>query len=128
MNRPRIFYGWYIVAAGTLLITYTAWSIYFGFTAFVTPIAVATGWSYVQLSLAMSLLGVEAGALNPFMGMAVDRFPARRLVLIGVVIFGFGLFCISQVTTIAMFYMSFLLIGLGTSLAMQMVLMTATAR
>ncbi len=128
MKRPRVFYGWYIVAASALLMTYSAGVILFGFTAFVNPIVATFGWSYAQVSLAMSLRGIESGALNPFLGIAIDRFPARRLVLIGVIAFGLGLFLLSRVTNLVMFYIAFLVIGLGSSLAVQMIPMTMIAR
>jgi len=100
----------------------------FGFTAFITPIAVATGWSYAQISLATSLRGLESGALSPFLGAAVDRWPARRLVLIGIIIFGLGLFLVSRSNSLAAFYIFFILTAFGSSLAIQMVPPTMVAR
>lgn len=123
-----MFYGWYIVAASVLIAVLNGGIIVYGFTAFVNPIAATFGWGYAQISLAMSLRGVETGALNPLLGMAVDRWPSKRLVLIGVIIFGLGLFFLSQVTNLAMFYISFLIIALGSSLAAFMVPTTVVVR
>jgi len=107
---------------------YDDFGLIYGFTAFVTPIATTFGWSYAQISLAMSLRGIETGALSPFIGMVVDRWPARRLVFIGVIIYGLGLLCISQATNLAMFYAGFLIVGLGSSLGVFMVTQAAVAR
>jgi len=127
MRKPVIFYGWFIVAAGALLIAYSA-IISYGFTAFINPIAASFGWSYAQISLAMSLRGLETGVLNPFVGVAVDRFPARVLVFAGVTIFAGGLFFLSQTSSLLMFYAGFLIVGLGASLFAFMIPPTVVAR
>jgi len=103
-------------------------AVIYGFTAFVNPIAATFGWSYAQISLAASIRGAETGVMNPFLGAAVDRWPARRLVLIGMVVFGLGFLCLSQVTNLAMFYIGSLILAFGTSLATQMVPPTMAAR
>ena len=128
MKRGGIFYGWYIVAAGLLLMTLNGGAVIYGFTAFIKPIAAAFGWSYAQISLAASLRGVETGVMNPFLGVAVDRWPAKRLVLFGTVVAGLGFLCMSQLTNLAMFYIGSLILAFGTSLATQMVPPTLVAR
>jgi len=128
MKRPVIFYGWYIVIAGVLLMAYNDFALIYGFTAFVNPIAATFGWSYAQISLAVSFRGVETGVLNPLVGTIADRFPARRLILIGIITYGLGILCISQVSNLFMFYIGFLIIGLGNSLAIFLVPATTVAR
>ena len=123
-----MFYGWYIVAASCLINATISAFTFFGFTAFVKPIATTLGFSYVQISLALSIRGMETAALDPLMGMVADRWPPRRLVLIGVVIIGLGLLCLSQVTNLAVFYMSFLIMGLGGALGLMIVPVTTIAR
>lgn len=123
-----MFYGWYIIIAGVLLATYSTGVFAYGFTAFITPIATTFGWSYARITLAMSFRGAERGVLNPLVGMVVDRWPARRLMLIGVSICGLGMLCISQATDLAMFYGGFLIMGLGSSLAFFMVPQATVAR
>ena len=123
-----MFYGWYIVAAGSLLMAYYGWVVIYGFTAFINPIAATFGWSYTQISLAMSIRGMETGILNPFLGAAVDRWPARRLAIIGIIVFGAGLLFLSQTTNLAMFYIGSLIFAFGGSLAIQMVPTTTVAR
>ncbi|MFC1885754.1 MFS transporter [Thermodesulfobacteriota bacterium] len=121
MKKPRIFWGWYIVAAGVALSAYNSGMFVYGFTAFIGPIAATFGWSYAQISLATSLRGLESGALNPLLGVLVDRWPSKRLVLIGVIILGIGVIWVSQAASLVMFYIGFLFLGLGSSLAAFMV-------
>ncbi|HEY86439.1 MAG TPA: MFS transporter, partial [Dehalococcoidia bacterium] len=99
-----------------------------GFTALVDPMAATMGWSYAQISLAMTFRGVESGVMNPFMGVVADRWPARRLVFIGITVIGLGVLFLSRVNSLPMFYLSFIIIGVGGSLGMQVVPMTVIAR
>jgi len=115
-----LFYGWYIVTAGAIINAFIGGITFYGFTAMMDPIARTFGWSYAQISLAMTLRGVESGVLNPFTGLLADRFPAKWLVFIGMALLGLGLLILSQVTSLAMFYVSFLIIALGGSLGLYM--------
>jgi sugar phosphate permease len=98
-----MFYGWYIVAAITVIGIIVGGTTYYGFTAMVNPIAATMGWGYAQIALAMTLRGVESGVMNPIMGAMADRWPARRLVFLGITILGIGLLILSQVNSLSMF-------------------------
>ena len=123
-----MFYGWYIVAASAFIGAFIGGTTMRGFTALVDPMVATFGWSYAQISLAMTLRGVESGVMNPFMGAVADRWPARRLVFIGVIVSGLGILFLSQVNNLPTFYTSFIIIGLGGSLGMQVVPAVVIAR
>jgi MFS family permease len=123
-----LFYGWYIVAASIAINALIGGITVYGFTALVDPIAESFGWSYTQISLAMSIRGAETGTLSPFVGWLVDRWPARWLVFIGVALVGIGYLILSRVANLPMFYMSFLVIGLGSSLGIMMTPTVTIAR
>ena len=73
--RPSsVFYGWWIVGACFLIALYMGGVIFYGFTAIFEPIANEFGWSYTQISLALSLRGLEIGLLAPLIGLLVDRW------------------------------------------------------
>ena len=91
----KIFYGWWIVLACSLIGLYVGGIIFFGFTAFFEPIREEFGWSYAQISLAISLRGLEMGVFAPVVGFLVDRFGARKLILWGTITLGFGLILLS---------------------------------
>jgi len=124
-SRFRIFYGWWIVAAAVVIAFYSGGAIFYAFTAIFEPIADEMGWSYTQISFAASLRGMEMGLLAPLIGLLVDRWGPRRLVLTGTVVAAAGLFLLSRVDSLAMFYVVFALIALGTSCT-TMTVLTAT--
>jgi sugar phosphate permease len=113
-KRPALFYGWWIVGATFFINLFTSGVIFFGFTAFFEPIVEEFGWSYAQVSLAASLRGLEMGLLAPVAGLAVDRYGPRKLVFMGALFLGIGMVLLSQVTTLAMFYGTFVLITVAS--------------
>lgn len=123
----KIFYGWWIALACSLIGFYIGGVIFFGFTAFFDPIREEFGWSYAKISFAISLRGLEMGIFAPFAGFLVDRFGPRKLIFWGTIAVGFGLFLLSFTQSLAMFYSSFLLIAFGAGGCTSVVLMTAVA-
>jgi len=124
---PRVFYGWWVVSASSLIALYAGGIIFYGFTAIFEPIANEFGWSYAQISLAASIRGVEMGLLSPLFGMLADRWGPRRLIFSGGVITALGLILLSYTTSLAMFYGAFVLVAIGISACSMTVLMIAVA-
>jgi MFS family permease len=123
----KIFYGWWIVLACSLISLYVSGIVFFGFTAFFQPIREEFGWSYTQISFAASLRGLETGIFAPLVGFLVDRFGPRKLMLWGAITVGFGLILLSLTQSLAVFYASFLLIGFGAGGCTVVVTTTAVA-
>lgn len=124
----KIFFGWYIVAAAMVFSIYNSTLFGYGFTAFLNPISATYGWTFAQISLASSIRGLEIGALDPFVGMASDRWPARRLILTGIIMLALGIFCFSRATNLTVFYAGFVLAGLGGAMGVSMVPTTVVSR
>ncbi len=123
----RIFYGWWVIGACSLQGLLVAGFIVLGFTAFFEPIADEFGWSYAQISLAASLRGGEVGVLAPLMGLLVDRWGPRRILVAGTIFLGVGLMFLSRTTSLAMFYAGFFILAIGASGCSPTVVMTAAA-
>lgn len=113
----KVFYGWWIVAACFFISLYTSGVVFYGFTAIFRPIAEEFGWSYVEVSLAASIRGMEAGLLAPILGLIVDRWGARKLMFAGAVSTALGLLMMSQMRSLGMFYFASILMALGSSSA-----------
>jgi sugar phosphate permease len=124
----KIFYGWYMVLAGLALAALNSSIISYGWTAFIGPITTTFGWSMAQISLASSLRSLEVGVFNPLWGPIVDQSSPKKLMLIGVTCSALGIFCLSQTVNLIMYYAGFLILGVGSSLAMGMLPLTVMAR
>ncbi len=128
MKISWLYYGWYIVLAGLVLTTYYSAVFTYGWTSFVTPILATFGWSVTQLSLAATLRGIESGVFTPLWGVAIDRWPLRRLMIIGIIFSALGIYIISQASNLWMYYAGFLVMGIAASSTTSMIPNTAIAR
>jgi OFA family oxalate/formate antiporter-like MFS transporter len=95
-RRGRLFYGWWILAASSILGMFGNGSISSGFSRFFEPIRQDLGISYASMSLVFSLARAEGGAGGPLVGWLVDKFGARPLVFFGGLTAGIGLMLLSQ--------------------------------
>lgn len=86
-----------------------AGTYFYGFSAFLLPLTTEFGWSYAAFSGAMSFSRLEGGLLGPLGGFLVDRFGARRMVFLGMGLMGLGFILLTQVSSLLMFYLVFIL-------------------
>jgi sugar phosphate permease len=115
-RRSLVFYGWWIVIAGFVNQAVAAALIQRSYGAYVVLLREEFGWSKAALSGAFSLQQIENGLLGPVQGWLIDRFGPRSSMRAGVVIFGAGFILFSQTHSLTAFYVSYLLIALGSSL------------
>ena len=92
VNKSRIFYGWYIVAALFLIWTICHGLVILSFTAYIDPLTSTFGWSYTQITVAASLRSLIYVIFMLITGMIVDRWSARKLVFAGVTVASIGVF------------------------------------
>ena len=115
LRSPRIFYGWWIVAAGGSVHAYTSAVFWQGFGAFFDPIIDQFGWSRGATAGVLSLHRTESGLISPFVGVLLNRFGPRRLMLFGVLLTGFAFVLMSRVDSLWQFYASVVLLTIGMS-------------
>lgn len=111
--RRKVFYGWWILLACSLISAFGAGTFHYGFSAFVRPVALDLGWGMVLVSGAFSLYRLEAGILAPIAGFLLDRFGPRKLVISGAILMGAGFIFLSQAETVVPFYSAFIIISTG---------------
>jgi MFS family permease len=125
--RPqgRLFYGWRIVGAsgGIQWLAGVLWMQSYG--AYMVLLQEDFGWSKALVAGAFALTRIESGILGPFQGWLVDRFGPRLIATIGTVLFGVGFILFSRIESLAGFYLTFVVIALGSSLGGFATLMVA---
>ena len=89
-SRFPFFYGWVIVASGAGSMALGSALLFHAFGAYVVLLQDEFSWSRTTLALAFAMQRVESGLLGPVDGWLVDRFGPRKMMLVGVVIFGIG--------------------------------------
>src|SRR5438045_9244679 len=111
----RLFYGWYMVAAGSAMQFLQAGLMTQSFGADAAVLQAERGWSKTALSGAAALQQMETALLGPLIGWFMDRFGPQGIIRVGVVMFGIGLMLLSYTDTLPSFYAAFLVIALGAS-------------
>ena len=113
----RVFYGWWIVAAGIVSTGVNSGLFIHGFQFYFEPMRRQFGWSRTLLSGAYSLSRVESGFLGPIEGYLIQRFGTRVVMAVGFAVFGLGFILLSRVNSVLTFYAAFLLLAMGSGSA-----------
>ena len=113
----RIFFGWWIVAGGFSLQLLIGSLMIHSFTAYFPLLQSQFGWSRGVLSGAFALSRAESGLLGPLQGWLIDKIGPRMMARIGILLFGIGFIYFSQINSILDYYIAFLLMAMGSSIA-----------
>ncbi len=116
VRRPKIFYGWYIAAAGFLSQFMFGVLMFHSFGTYVALMQADFGWSRTTFSFAFAAQRIESGVLGPIQGWVIDTYGPRKVMIIGLVLFSLGFILLSRVESLPLFYISFTLIAIGSSL------------
>jgi len=115
--KPRIFYGWWVVAAA-FTITFVGFGSAYTFSAFLEQLQRDFGASRGSVSLVFSLAGFLYFGLGIISGPLADRFGSRRFAVIGMVLLGVGLALASAAQNLFEVYAAYSLgVGLGCGCA-----------
>lgn len=112
-SSPRIFYGWFVVAAA-FAVTFLGFGNAYTFSAFAGSLQKDFAASRGSVSLVFSLAGFLYFGLGIVSGPLADRWGSRRLAVTGMVLTGMGLAAASTARSLVEVYAAYGLgIGLG---------------
>ncbi|VVS93529.1 MFS transporter [Desulfoluna spongiiphila] len=116
-EKTKLFYGWWVVAACSLIVLLTAMSRY-SLTIFMPTLEAELGWNRATLGFGMTVhLWVYACA-SLLVGILVDKFGSRFPMMIGGALISAGIFLLSGVGTTLEFQLFYgVILGLGVSFA-----------
>jgi len=101
------YYGWVVVAAsGSAVFARMAPNIT-TLTIFILPLSQQFGWSRTLISGAVSAGALAALVLSPAVGWAIDRFGARPVLVISVLVLGLAMTSMAWATVPLTFYIAF---------------------
>ena len=106
--------GWGVLAAAfTGVMVSFAPIVPYTFSLFLDPLHAAFGWKREAMGGAFALAAITVAIVSPLIGILLDRFPPRRIILSGILVFAVGLAALSRLTpNIVQFYATFFVIGL----------------
>ena len=116
----KIFYGWYVaIACGFGLACGLASVITATFSIFLGPLRAEFGWTPSQTFTGLLLTTAAVTIAAPFIGSLVDRFGAKRMILVGFVMEGAVIASFAtQTESLTDFYVRYIalaILGLGTT-------------
>lgn len=95
--KPKLFYGWWIVAVSLVVFFIVLGLGYYSFGVFFKPLIAEFGCSRATLSGAMTTFLLAWGLACPLVGRLTDRYGARRLIIPGTIALGTS-FCLLSLT------------------------------
>jgi len=106
--------GWSVLAAAfTGVMVSFAPIVPYTFSLFLDPLHAAFGWKREAMGGAFALAAITVALVSPLIGLLLDRFPPRGIILPGILVFAVGLATLSRLTPhIIQFYLTFFVIGL----------------
>ncbi|MDP2729425.1 MAG: MFS transporter [Dehalococcoidales bacterium] len=120
----RPFYGWVIVLLSAV-IQFIQGVFNQGFGTYLPLLQQQFGWSRAVLAGPRSLMQMQSSLLGPLEGWLVDRFGPRIIASLGALIAGLGLIMFSFTNSLWMYYLSYVVIAIGTSLQGMLILAVA---
>lgn len=106
-------YGWWVVLSGTALMTLVGALSYYGMGVFFNALRDDLGWSAAALGAALSLARIQGGVLAPVVGVIIDRYGPRKLMIVGVLMTGAGFILLGQTMSLVYFYVVFIILVQG---------------
>jgi MFS family permease len=115
-KQPRLFYGWLIVLVCAIGLFLGAPLMIFSFSVFFKPLVVDFHASRAGVSFAFSLFNTVGAFWLPGTGMLIDRFGAKRVVLVSTLVYGLILCCAPLVGSgLWQLYVLFTILGIAMS-------------
>jgi MCP family monocarboxylic acid transporter-like MFS transporter 13 len=112
--RPKLFFGWWMVALGAFVTSINKTAVNKGFPVFILPVEEYFGASRAMVSFIFSLARSENGPTGPIAGWFVDRFGPRALLFVGATMSGGGFLVLGQTRSIwafALIYLGVITVG-----------------
>ncbi len=116
----RFFYGWWVLGLISFMAALNNAFFDKGPALFLIPVGASLGLNRATTSLVFSL-GRSEGAVNgPVVGYLVDRFGARKIMLIGTILAGIGFIIFASADNVWIFALGYLgFVSLGATMAFQ---------
>lgn len=106
--------GWQVAAAAFIGVMVSfAPIVPYTFSLFLNPLHAAFGWHREAISGTFALAAITVAVVSPGIGVLLDRYPPRRIILPSIVIFALALASLSTLgPSIQRFYLTYFLFGL----------------
>ncbi|MFT4113274.1 MFS transporter [Silvibacterium sp.] len=109
--------GWGVTAAAFagVMVSFAP-IVPYTFSLFLNPLHASFGWKREAMSGAFALAAMTCALVSPAIGLLLDRFPPRRILLPAIVLFAAALASLSRMGSgIGRFYLTYFVLGLAAN-------------
>lgn len=85
------FYGWYVVAYAVVAQMIVIGTTLSSFGLYVVPVSESFNLSRADMNTVLVMLNLGGAVLSPVVGWVIDRYPIRKLLIIGALMAGFSM-------------------------------------
>ena len=114
-STPEKFYGWWIVFAGTLILSVSSGIGFYGHGVILDPLRTLHGWPKATVSSAITLYFLTTGFMGMMIGRQIDRYGPKGVLIIGSVVIGAGFVLLSRINTVWQLYLVYFMMAVGFS-------------
>jgi predicted MFS family arabinose efflux permease len=109
--------GWGVLGAAFIGVMVSfAPIIPYTFSLFLDPLHAAFGWKREAIGGAFALAAITVALVSPGIGILLDRFPPRRIIVPAILVFAVALASLSRLGShIGQFYLTFFVLGLAAN-------------
>jgi sugar phosphate permease len=107
-KRPRVFYGWYIIALTGLAGAFAGGTSQAFFGLFVKPIEAEFGWNRTTIAGAITSATLLAGLTSALVGKLADKQGPRLLMTVGVALYGLAYLGMTLITQVWHLYLAYI--------------------
>ncbi len=113
LSSGRVFYGWYVAFACTVMMYVTVGVSYYGLSLFLRPLKEEHDWSNAVVSGATGTFFLLSGVASFAAGPKIDRFGPRVFLGLGITLTAIGAASVGFVTQIWHLYLAYALLAVA---------------
>lgn len=110
---PRIYYGWYVVAALFVTLTVGSGLAFYNLSVYMNALVVTHGFPVGVVSSATALFFVASGCAGLLVGRMIGRFDPRWTIACGGLVGALALLAMAEVRELWQLYLVYALFGVG---------------
>lgn len=114
-QRQKAFYGWWIVAATSVVIFFGTGIGFYSFGVFVKPLEAEFGWSRTAISGTIALWALVYGFTGPVIGAFIHKYGARVVIACSALLCGVCWILLGSVTELYQLFVLMFFSGIGTA-------------
>lgn len=119
MNKSKVFYGYWIIAACCLFCLVSTGCALASFGFFIKPLETDFGWGRAEIMAAFTVVLLFMAITSPLFGRLVERYAARIVISLSAVVESIGFIILSQMDSLWHYYMGYAIVGIGLTGAAQ---------